>query len=187
MSELTFVRDAFLFCPSERTWIQIFGMVGGHPKKLAANSEILDKRGGGSNFSSFTRTPTSTPRSHRNPRRRHLPSPPPPSSAAGHLPPLPRSRSPPPRRPPHRRPLPHVDRASPPATPPLLGHRARRSSSPTFSSPMSDSPSAKSPRRRSSRLADPHTADVDEDVDVNEDVDAVVDNLLEYEDPDEPR
>ena len=72
-SELTFVRDAFLFCPSGRTWIQIFGMVGGHPKKLAANSEILDKRGGGSNFSSFTRAPTSTPRPRRNPHRRHLP------------------------------------------------------------------------------------------------------------------
>ena len=70
---IDFVRDAFLFYPSKRTWIQIFGMVGGHPKKLAANSEILDKRGGGSNFSSFTRALTSTPRPRRNPRRRPLP------------------------------------------------------------------------------------------------------------------
>ena len=47
--------------------------------------------------------------------------------------------------------------------------------------------SAKSPPRRSARLADPLTADVDEDMDADEGVDAAVDNLLVYEDPDEPQ
>lgn len=70
----------------------------------------------GPNFSSFARAPTTPPLLAGTLAAAPLPSPPPPSPAAGHLPPLPHCRSAPPRRPPHRRPLPRVDRASPPAT-----------------------------------------------------------------------